>query len=156
MTQCWPQTGHEAEKGPVCVIGREFIDAKLHEREARHLKQGERYVVEPNVKEGKGGLRDLQSLFWIAKHIYSVEYAADLVDLGVFRAEEFETFVAAEDFLWAVRGHLHLLTGRATEQLTFDMQVRGGRSDGVYRPAGDAALKSSCRTISVTRRQWAT
>ena len=115
--------------------GREFVDAKLHEREARHIKQGERYVVEPNVKEGKGGLRDLQSLFWIAKHIYSVEYAADLVDLGVFRAEEFETFVAAENFLWAVRGHLHLLTGRATEQLTFDMQVQVAEAMG-YTDSG--------------------
>ena len=103
--------------------GRSFIEAKLEERDARHRKQGLRYVVEPNVKEAKGGLRDLQSLFWIAKHIYSVENAADLVDRGVFLEEEFKTFVAAENFLWAVRGHLHLLSGRATEQLTFDMQV---------------------------------
>ncbi|WP_372990125.1 [protein-PII] uridylyltransferase [Sulfitobacter sp.] len=103
--------------------GRSFIEAKLEERAVRHRKQGLRYVVEPNVKEAKGGLRDLQSLFWIAKHIYNVENAADLVDLGVFLEEEFKTFVAAENFLWAVRGHLHLLSGRATEQLTFDMQV---------------------------------
>ena len=103
--------------------GRSFIEAKLEERDARHRKQGLRYVVEPNVKEAKGGLRDLQSLFWIAKHIYSVEHAADLVDRGVFLEEEFKTFVAAENFLWAVRGHLHLISGRATEQLTFDMQV---------------------------------
>ena len=104
--------------------GREFIEAKLAERDNRHKKQGQRYMVEPNVKEGKGGLRDLQSLFWIAKYIHGVRDAADLVGLGVFTAEEFKGFVAAEDFLWAVRGHLHLLTGRATEQLTFDMQVQ--------------------------------
>ena len=103
--------------------GRSFIEAKLEERAARHRKQGLRYVVEPNVKEAKGGLRDLQSLFWISKHIYSVENAADLVQRGVFLEEEFKTFVDAENFLWAVRGHLHLLSGRATEQLTFDMQV---------------------------------
>ncbi len=104
--------------------GRAFIEAKLEERDRRHLKQGERYVVEPNVKEGKGGLRDLHSLFWISKFIHKVDKIADLVDKGIFRADEFDTFKAAEDFLWAVRGHLHLLTKRATEQLTFDMQVQ--------------------------------
>ncbi|MFK7763894.1 MAG: [protein-PII] uridylyltransferase [Roseobacter sp.] len=103
--------------------GKQFIEAKLAERETRHIKQGQRYVVEPNVKEGKGGLRDLQSLYWIAKHIHGVHDAADLVPLGVFTPEEFESFVAAENFLWAVRGHMHLLAKRATEQLTFDMQV---------------------------------
>ena len=103
--------------------GKAFIEAKLAERENRHIRHGQRYVVEPNIKEGKGGLRDLQSLFWIAKHIHGVNDAADLVGLGVFSADEFANFVAAEDFLWAVRGHLHLTAKRATEQLTFDMQV---------------------------------
>ncbi|MGJ8621151.1 MAG: [protein-PII] uridylyltransferase [Yoonia sp.] len=102
----------------------DFVEAKLEERAERHRKQGgQRYVVEPNVKEGKGGLRDLQSLFWIAKYVNGVKDAAELVDLKVFSAEEFETFVTAEDFLWAVRCHLHLLAGRAVDQLTFDMQV---------------------------------
>ncbi len=101
----------------------EFIEAKLAERDARHTKQGQRYMVEPNVKEGKGGLRDLQSLFWIAKYIHHTDDLGKLVRAGVFRPEEFETFVKAENFLWAVRCHLHLASGRATEQLTFDMQV---------------------------------
>ena len=102
----------------------EFIDAKLKERAERHRKQGgQRYVVEPNVKEGKGGLRDLQSLFWISKYVHGVQDAADLVALGVFTAEEFDTFVNAEDFLWAVRCHLHLIADRAVDQLTFDMQI---------------------------------
>ncbi|MDQ2094667.1 [protein-PII] uridylyltransferase [Rhodobacteraceae bacterium 10Alg 79] len=103
---------------------REFIEAKLAERDSRHIKQGARYVVEPNVKEGKGGLRDLQSLFWIAKYIYGVEDAAQLVKLKLFRPEEYETFILAENFLWATRCHLHLASGRANEQLTFDMQVQ--------------------------------
>ena len=104
--------------------GRDFIEAKLEERDKRHIRQGERYVVEPNVKEGKGGLRDLHSLFWIAKFIYKVDHSSDLVSRGVFLEEEYRTFKAAETFLWAVRGHLHLLAGRASEQLTFDMQVQ--------------------------------
>lgn len=102
---------------------REFVAAKLAERESRHEKQGQRYMVEPNVKEGKGGLRDLQSLFWIAKYLYQVQDARELVGLGLFSAEEFEFFAKAENFLWAVRSHLHLVAGRATEQLTFDQQV---------------------------------
>jgi [protein-PII] uridylyltransferase len=110
--------------------GREFVEAKLAEREARHIKQGQRYMVEPNVKEGKGGLRDLQSLFWIAKYVHGVRDAAELVRIGVFTEEEFRGFVAAEDFLWAVRGHLHLLSGRPVEQLTFDMQVQVAEAMG--------------------------
>ena len=86
---------------------REFIEAKLQERSARHIKQGgQRYVVEPNVKEGKGGLRDLQSLYWIAKYVHHANSAADLVKLGVFRPEEYQKFKRAEGFLWAVRSHL--------------------------------------------------
>ena len=103
---------------------REFIEAKLEERDERHNKQGgQRYVVEPNVKEGKGGLRDLQSLFWIAKYVHGVHNVSDLVDVGVFTEEDFATFEAAESFLWAVRGHLHLIANRPMEQLTFDLQV---------------------------------
>ncbi len=110
--------------------GQAFLEAKLEERDHRHIKQGQRYVVEPNVKEGKGGLRDLHSLFWISKFIHNVDDIAELVEKGVFRPDEYKTFIAAEDFLWAVRGHLHLLTRRATEQLTFDMQVQVAEAMG--------------------------
>ena len=103
---------------------REFIEAKLAERDARHTRQGgQRYVVEPNVKEGKGGLRDLQSLFWIAKYVHGVQDTAELVRLKVFSSDEYKTFIRAEDFLWAVRCHLHLVTNRASDQLNFDLQV---------------------------------
>ncbi|MEM6371852.1 MAG: [protein-PII] uridylyltransferase [Pseudomonadota bacterium] len=115
---------------------RDFIRAKLHERESRHMRQGERYMVEPNVKEGKGGLRDLQSLFWIGKYIYKVQDAAELVPLGLFTDDEFDSFVAAEDFLWAVRCHMHLITGRPTEQLTFDMQAAVADAMGFEDKAG--------------------
>ncbi len=120
---------------------REFIEAKLQERDARHHKQGERYMVEPNVKEGKGGLRDLQSLYWIAKYIYGVHDVAELVPLGLFTPEEFNGFVEAEDFLWAVRAHLHLVTGRATEQLTFDLQVEVADRMGYQDRAGRRAVE---------------
>ncbi|MGY6536600.1 MAG: [protein-PII] uridylyltransferase [Pararhodobacter sp.] len=101
----------------------DFVEAKLAERTTRHSKQGgQRYMLEPNVKEGKGGLRDLQTLYWIAKYIHEVDQAAELVGLGFFTPDEYQSFRAAETFLWAVRCHLHHITGRATDQLTFDLQ----------------------------------
>ena len=88
----------------------DFIDAKLTERAERHRKQGgQRYMVEPNVKEGKGGLRDLQSLYGIGKYIHSVKDASELVAQKVFTQDEYEEFREAHGFLWAVRCHLHLL-----------------------------------------------
>nr|WP_254444966.1 [protein-PII] uridylyltransferase [Ruegeria atlantica] len=120
---------------------RQFIEAKLQERDERHKKQGQRYMVEPNVKEGKGGLRDLQSLYWIAKYVYGVQDVAELVPLGLFTRDEFKTFVKAEDFLWAVRSHLHLVTGRATEQLTFDLQVEVANRMGYEDRAGRRAVE---------------
>jgi [protein-PII] uridylyltransferase len=115
----------------------DFIEAKLTERAERHRKQGgQRYVVEPNVKEGKGGLRDLQSLYWIGKYVYNVREASELVQKGVFRPDEYDTFARAENFLWAVRCHLHLISGRAMDQLTFDMQVEVAARMGYEDRAG--------------------
>nr|WP_281966390.1 [protein-PII] uridylyltransferase [Roseovarius nanhaiticus] len=116
---------------------RDFTEAKLEEREQRHEKQGgQRYMVEPNVKEGKGGLRDLQSLFWIAKYTYRVTDKADLIGQGMFTAEEFETFAKAENFLWAVRCQLHLITKRPNDKLTFDLQVEVAERMGYGDTAG--------------------
>ena len=116
--------------------GPEFIEAKLAERAERHKRQGgQRYVLEPNVKEGKGGLRDLQTLYWIGKYLHRVPRAAGLVEAGLFNLDEYQTFARAEDFLWAVRCHLHLITGRATDQLTFDQQVEVAARMG-YRDSG--------------------
>ena len=103
--------------------GAEYVQAKLAERDDRHGKIGDtRYLVEPNVKDGKGGMRDLQTLFWIGKYFYRVRQAAELVDKGVFTQAEYDQFRKAEDFLWAVRCHMHFLTGKAEERLHFDIQ----------------------------------
>jgi [protein-PII] uridylyltransferase len=120
----------------------DFIEAKLDERAQRHKRQGgQRYVLEPNVKEGKGGLRDLQTLYWIGKYIHGVRRAAELVGVGLFRKEEYESFAAAEDFLWAVRCHLHLITGRAQDQLTFDLQVEVAARMGYGDAGGRRAVE---------------
>ncbi len=103
---------------------RAFVTDKLAEREARHKRMGDsRYVVEPNVKEGKGGLRDLHTLFWIGKYVNRVRSVAELVDAGLLTTSELRQFQRAEDFLWAVRCHLHMITGRAEDRLTFDLQL---------------------------------
>ena len=107
------------------VEGRaeEFITAKLNERDARHSKTGEsRYLVEPNVKDGKGGLRDLHTLFWIGKYFHNTGKTHDLVNEGMFTEKEYKRFRRAEKFLWTVRCHMHFLTGRADEKLVFDIQ----------------------------------
>jgi [protein-PII] uridylyltransferase len=101
----------------------EFVTAKLAEREERHRRAGQsRYLVEPNVKDGKGGLRDLHTLFWIAKYVYRVRETHELVEHGVFDAREYRTFRRCADFLWSVRCNLHFLSGRPEERLSFDLQ----------------------------------
>jgi len=115
---------------------KEFISAKLKERELRHEKHGQRYMVEPNVKEGKGGLRDLQSLYWIAKYVYKTQNISDLVKLNVFRADEYSQFDKAEEFLWAVRCQMHQLSDRAIEKLSFDLQVEVATAMG-YKNSKD-------------------
>jgi [protein-PII] uridylyltransferase len=117
--------------------GPQFVEAKLAERAERHQRNGgSRYLVEPNVKEGKGGLRDLQTLFWIAKYLYHADTVAALVDRGVFTGEEVATFASAERFLWTVRCHLHCIAGRAHEHLSFDMQVEVARRMGFSDEGG--------------------
>ena len=107
----------------VAGTAREFIAAKLAERDARLARVGQsRYLVEPNVKEGKGGQRDLQTLFWIAKYYYRVDANEALVDAGLLSRQEYSQFLRCSDFLWAVRCHLHFLTGRGEERLSFDVQ----------------------------------
>ncbi|MGE0565454.1 MAG: [protein-PII] uridylyltransferase [Pseudolabrys sp.] len=103
--------------------GAQFVAAKLAEREERHRRAGQsRYLVEPNVKDGKGGLRDLHTLFWIAKYVYRVREPDELIRQDVFDRAEYQQFRRCEDFLWSVRCHMHFVTGRAEERLSFDIQ----------------------------------
>ena len=110
-------------------------------RRAPRRQGSSRYLLEPNVKEGKGGLRDLQTLFWIAKYLNHAESAEDLVQIGVFTPEEYRIFAEGEAFLWTTRVHLHLLTGRASEQLTFDTQVEIAATLGYRSTEGQRAVE---------------
>ena len=102
---------------------RQYVAEKLGERDERHKRLGDsRYLVEPNVKEGKGCLRDLHTLYWIGKYIHKVRDVSELVEAGLLTQAEYRQFRKAENFFWAVRCHLHTLANRAEDRLTFDVQ----------------------------------
>jgi [protein-PII] uridylyltransferase len=122
--------------------GRKFIDAKMAEREERHKKMGEsRYKVEPNVKDGKGGLRDLHALHWLSKYLFGGEVGPPTVEAGIFTPAEVATFRKCEDFLWSVRCLLHFMTGRAEERLTFDLQPQMAEVLGYRAQRGQLAVE---------------
>ncbi len=122
--------------------GPEFVEAKLAERESRNERQsGNRYVLEPNIKEGKGGLRDLQTLFWILKYLNRVDNPIELVTLGIFRIEEYEKFISAEAFLWSVRCVMHMIAGKAQDKLHLDMQEEVAMKLGFSDAAGRRAVE---------------
>ncbi len=123
-----------------------FIDAKLAERDERHKRTGEsRYKVEPNVKDGKGGLRDLHTLHWLAKYIHGEAPGQDGTVSKIFSAVEMTNFRHSEDFLWTVRCHLHFLTGRAEERLTFDLQPQLAKRLGYQDRRGLKAVERFMR-----------
>ena len=121
---------------------REFVEAKLTERDERHQRAGaSRYRVEPNIKDGKGGLRDLHTLHWLAKYLYGNGLSEANAETSVFSNEEYSTFRRCEDFLWTVRCHLHFLAGRAEERLTFDLQPAMAERLGYAERAGLRAVE---------------
>ena len=100
-----------------------FIEAKLAERDSRLVRSGNsRYLVEPDVKEGKGGLRDVDTLHWLARYAYGPQATEKLISLGFFSEEDLAAFGKSLGFLWSVRFQLHMIKGRADEHLSFDVQ----------------------------------
>jgi len=125
-----------------------FLAAKQAERDARHRRYGDSpFLVEPNIKEGRGGLRDLQTLYWMSRYVFGTQIMGELVGPdspggGILTANEAKHARRSWSFLWTVRFHLHYVAGRAEDRLTFDLQpvvgarmgyTRHGRQDGVER-----------------------
>ncbi|UTW55520.1 [protein-PII] uridylyltransferase [Kordiimonas sp. SCSIO 12610] len=107
----------------VAPTGKQFVEEKLAERDQRHKKLGDsRYVVEPNIKDGKGGLRDLQTMWWIARYLYGAKAENSPVDNNILTANENRQYNKATSFLWTVRVAMHFIANRAEERLSFDMQ----------------------------------
>lgn len=144
------------------VAGRElaFVEAKLAERDARHHRFGDsRYMLEPNVKEGKGGLRDAHTLWWLARACYPIKSLHDLVTRGQVSREEYKAFEEARQFLYRVRAHLHYIAGRPEERLTFDYQHALSVAMGFDNPSVNRAIErfmrryfSAVRTVGNTTR----
>ena len=101
-----------------------FVEAKLVESELRHKRfGGSRYVVEPNVKDGKGGLRDLHTLIWISKFAYKVDSVSKLINIGALSKKEAASFAESQRFLLSVRCHLHYRAFREDDRLAMDAQL---------------------------------
>jgi [protein-PII] uridylyltransferase len=131
-----------------------FAAAKLKERDERHARTGaSRYAVEPNIKDGKGGLRDLHTLFWIARYIHGFDNLTDYSKAGVFTRAELATFLRAVNFLWTVRFHLHTLTGRAEERLTFDLQPEIARRMGYMDRRSQAGVERFMKRYFLVARE---
>lgn len=138
----------------VAGTGIQFVEAKLNERDERHRRMGDsRYVLEPNIKDGKGGLRDLHTLFWIAKYVYRVDTVAELVERGVLTQREYRQFAKSENFLRTVRCHLHYLAGRPEERLTFDTQPELAERLGYTDHAGTSGVERFMKHYFLTAKQ---
>ncbi|WP_420478442.1 [protein-PII] uridylyltransferase [Brevundimonas sp. FT23028] len=132
---------------------RPFIAAKLEERDLRHQKTGAvRYRVEPNVKDGKGGLRDLNTLFWIARSLAPDSPLGARVMDDLLTSRERRTFEESFDFLWRTRAHLHLIKGRAEEKLTFDLQPEVARRMGWQGRGDEPAVERFMRRYFLVAR----
>jgi [protein-PII] uridylyltransferase len=131
---------------------REFFEAKVREQHDRRLKANDTaYNLEPNVKTGPGGLRDLQTIAWVAKRQFGAESLDELVGYGFLTPSELRRLTAAQAFLWKVRFGLHVLTGRHEDRLLFDYQIKLARSfgyeDASYTLAVEQLMQRYYRTI---------
>jgi [protein-PII] uridylyltransferase len=131
---------------------REFFEAKLREQTERHLKANDTaYNLEPNVKTGPGGLRDIQTIGWVAKRHFGAETLDELATQGFLSPAELRRLKQAQAFLWKVRFGLHVLTGRHEDRLLFDHQIKlagtFGYEDASYTLAVEQFMQRYYRTV---------
>lgn len=131
----------------------DFYEAKLAEQAARHRKfHDTAYNLEPNVKDGPGGMRDLQTILWMAQRHFSTADPAALVERGFLTGAEREELIEGRNFLWQVRLALHLLAGRDENRLLFDHQQALAREfgyrDDAHRLAVEKFMKDYYRAVT--------
>ncbi|MFM2288734.1 MAG: protein-PII uridylyltransferase, partial [Pseudomonadota bacterium] len=131
---------------------RDFFEAKVREQQERHRKANDTaYNLEPNVKTGPGGLRDIQTIGWVAKRHFGAESLDELVTHGFLTPTELRRLQQAQSFLWKVRFGLHALTGRHEDRLLFDNQIRLAQSfgyeDASYTLAVEQLMQRYYRTV---------
>jgi len=130
---------------------RDFFDAKLREQAERHHRfHDTAYNLEPNVKQSPGGLRDLQTIGWVAKRHFGADTLQELAGRGFLTLRELAQLEAAQSWLWRIRFALHLVTGRREDRLLFDHQIRLARlfgyEDATYTLAVEQFMQRYYRT----------
>jgi [protein-PII] uridylyltransferase len=131
---------------------KQFFEAKVREQSERHLKANDTaYNLEPNVKTGPGGLRDIQTVAWVAKRHFGTDSLDGLAAHGFVTGGELRRLKQAQAFLWKVRFGLHMLTGRHEDRLLFDHQIRlaqiFGYEDSSYTLAVEQFMQRYYRTV---------
>jgi [protein-PII] uridylyltransferase len=131
---------------------QEFFEAKVNEQAARHHRfHDTAYNLEPNVKSSPGGLRDIQTIGWVAKRHFGTDTLDELVPHGFLTGNELRKLRSAQAFLWRVRFALHTLTGRREDRLLFDYQIRlaklFGYEDATYTLAVEQFMQRYYRTV---------
>jgi len=131
---------------------KEFFEAKVREQSDRHLKSNDTaYNLEPNVKTGPGGLRDIQTIAWVAKRHFGADTLDELATHGFLSGAELRRLKQAQTFLWKVRFGLHVLTGRREDRLLFDHQIKLAQSfgyeDATYTLAVEQLMQRYYRTV---------
>jgi [protein-PII] uridylyltransferase len=131
---------------------KEFFEAKVREQAERHMKAHDTaYNLEPNVKTGPGGLRDIQTIAWVAKRHFGSDTLDGLATRGFLSVAELRRLKQAQAFLWKVRFGLHVLTGRREDRLLFDHQIRlaqtFGYEDASYTLAVEQFMQRYYRTV---------
>ncbi|AEG00051.1 [protein-PII] uridylyltransferase [Methylomonas methanica] len=129
-----------------------FFLAKMNEQEQRYSKfHDTAYNLEPNIKEGPGGLRDIQVISWVFKHHYNAHSLRELIKYGFLPRSEYDSLVAARDILWRLRFALHCLTNRCEDRLLFDhqreMAVMFGYTDKEGNPDVEQFMQFFFKTV---------
>jgi len=142
------------QKKIINVQGINFISKKLTERENR-LKQNadSRYLLEPNVKNGKGGIRDLQTLSWIGKFFYNANDLKDLVKKKILDKNSAKSFFKSKQFFWTIRTHLHNLSHRPNEQLNFEYQTEIAKKMGYKKHKGTIDVERLMKHYFLTAKK---
>ena len=130
----------------------DFYEAKVKEQQQRHLRFHDTgYNLEPNLKASPGGLRDIQTIAWVAKRHFGAETLDELVAHGFLTRNELAKLKNAQALLWKIRFALHVLTGRREDRLLFDHQIRLARQfgyeDATYTLAVEQFMQRYYRTV---------
>lgn len=134
---------HEAIKPKRMWSSREFFTAKLEEQRKRHLKFGDTsHRVEPNLKEGRGGLRDIQTISWVTLREYGTFSLQELYENRLLEYDEYEILRDGRQFLWRIRFALHELAKRKEDRLLFDYQRSLAHAFGYTDDTDNAAVEA--------------